>query len=153
MITVRLKPGRERALENRHPWIFSGAIAGVDGAASPGDVVMVADAQGGHRAWGYLNPRSQIALRILSWDVTETIDRGFIRRRLEQAIARRQALPGLADTTACRLVNAESDGLPGLIVDCYDDWLVLQSLTAGIERLKDDIARSAHGVGAAAGDL
>lgn len=140
MITVRLKPGRERALENRHPWIFSGAIAGVDGACTPGDIVLIVDAQGGHRAWGYYNPRSQIAVRILSWDVTEGIDQAFLWRRLEQAIARRQALPGLADTTACRLVNAESDGLPGLIVDCYDDWLVLQSLTAGIERLKDDIA-------------
>ncbi|MHB1317121.1 MAG: class I SAM-dependent rRNA methyltransferase [Anaerolineae bacterium] len=140
MITVRLKQGRERALENRHPWVFSGAIAGVDDTATPGDTVMIADAQGVHRAWGYYNPRSQIAVRILSWEVTEAIDRSFLRRRLEQAIARRQALPGLADTNACRLVNAESDGLPGLIVDCYDDWLVLQSLTAGIERLKDDIA-------------
>ncbi|MFO7698109.1 MAG: class I SAM-dependent rRNA methyltransferase [Anaerolineae bacterium] len=140
MITVRLKQGRERALENRHPWIFSGAIAGVDGTATPGGIVMVDDAQGTNRAWGYHNSRSQIAVRILSWDVTEDIDQGFLQRRLQQAIARRQTLPGLAETTASRLVNAESDGLPGLIVDCYDDWLVLQSLTAGIERLKDDIA-------------
>lgn len=140
MITVRLKQGRERALENRHPWIFSGAIDRLDRGIPPGEIVQIADAQGQVRALGYLNPRSQIAIRILSWDPNEQIDRAFLRRRLMAAVARRQCLPGLDDTTACRLVNAESDGLPGLIVDCYDDWLVLQSLTAGIERLKDEIA-------------
>ncbi len=140
MITVRLKQGRERALENRHPWIFSGAIDRLDRGAEPGQTVEIADAQGTIRALGYLNPRSQIAIRILSWDPNEQIDRAFLRRRLQASIARRQSLPGLADTTACRLVNAESDGMPGLIVDCYDEWLVLQSLTAGIERLKREIA-------------
>ena len=140
MITVRLKQGRERSLENRHPWLFSGAIAGVEGSMTPGELALIVDAQGVRRAWGYHNSRSQITVRILSWDVTETIDQAFFRRRLEASIARRQTLPGLADSTACRLVNAESDGLPGLIVDCYGEWLVLQSLTAGIERRKQEIA-------------
>ena len=153
MITVRLKPGRERALENRHPWVFSGAIARVDGSATPGDTVLVADSHGVTRAWAYYNPRSQITLRVLSWDIDEAIDAAFLRRRLQAAIARRQMLPGLADTTACRLVNAESDGLPGLIVDCYDEWLVLQSLTAGMERLKEQVRRFTHGSLASTGHL
>jgi 23S rRNA (cytosine1962-C5)-methyltransferase len=140
MITVRLKQGRERSLENRHPWLFSGAIAGVEGSMTPGELALIVDAQGVRRAWGYHNSRSQITVRVLSWDVTESIDQAFFRRRLEASIARRQTLPGLSESTACRLVNAESDGLPGLIVDCYDEWLVLQSLTAGIERRKQEIA-------------
>jgi 23S rRNA (cytosine1962-C5)-methyltransferase len=140
MITVRLRQGREHSLENRHPWLFSGAIAAVEGSVVPGDLALIVDAHGVRRAWGYYNPQSQIAVRILSWDVAESIDAAFFRRRIEASIARRQTLPGLSDSTACRLVNAESDGLPGLIVDCYDEWLVLQSLTAGIERLKQEIA-------------
>jgi len=139
MITVHLKQGRERALAKRHPWVFSGAIARVDGPAAPGDLAQVVDAGGLLRASGYYNPRSQIAVRILSFDPEECIDRAFFRRRLEGAIARRQSLPALAETNACRLVNAESDGLPGLIVDCYDDWLVVQSLTAGMDALKGSI--------------
>jgi 23S rRNA (cytosine1962-C5)-methyltransferase len=144
MITIRLKKGRERALQNRHPWLFGGAIAHVDGQAVPGDIVRVADADGVARGWGYYNPQSQIAVRILSWDPGETIDEVFWGRRLEAAIARRQSLPGLEQTTASRLVYAESDGLPGLVVDCYDEWLVLQSLTAGMDRVKHLIAERLH---------
>ncbi|MGI6368084.1 MAG: class I SAM-dependent rRNA methyltransferase [Anaerolineae bacterium] len=140
MITIRLKPGRERALNNRHPWIFSGAIADVEGQALPGQVVRVAGSRGDGLAVGYHNPNSQIAVRILSWDPEAQIDGAFLRLALERAIARRRTLPGLARTNARRLVNAESDGLPGLIVDQYGEWVVLQSLTAGIDRLKDDLA-------------
>ncbi len=145
MITVHLKRGRERAsaqraLQNRHPWLFGGAIARVEGQAQPGDLVEIVDGAGRPCGRGYYNPRSQIAVRILTWDPDEAIDAAFWRRRLEAAIARRAALPGLAETDACRLVHAESDGLPGLIVDRYGEWLVLQSLTAGIEQRKELLA-------------
>ncbi len=140
MTTVHLKKGRERALENRHPWIFGGAIARVEGQAQPGDLVRIVDSAGRRLAVGYYNPHSQIAVRILTWDPDETPDEAFWRGRLDAAIARRASLPGLDDTTAYRLVHAESDGLPGLIVDRYSDWLVFQSLTAGIEQRKELLA-------------
>ena len=141
MLTVHLKKGRERALENRHPWIFDGAIARVQGEPQPGDLVDVVDSAGAFRGRGYYNSHSQITVRILTWDRDEMIDAAFWRRRLAASIARRQMLPSLESCTAYRLVYAESDGLPGLIVDRYGDWLVLQSLTAGIERWKDRLAR------------
>ncbi len=140
MITIHLKRGRERALQNRHPWLFGGAIAQVEGQAQPGDVAEIVDATG--RPWGrgYYNPHSQIAVRMLTWDPSEEIDEGFWRHRLEASIARRQGLPELAETNARRLVHAESDALPGLIVDQYGEWVVLQALTAGIERRKGLLA-------------
>lgn len=140
MTSVHLKRGRERALQNRHPWLFSGAIERVEGRAQPGDLVEIVDSAGRPCARGYYNAHSQIAIRILTWDPDEVVDEAFWSRRLEAAIARRTTLPDLADTTACRLVYAESDGLPGLIVDRYGEWLVLQSLTAGIEQRKGMLA-------------
>ncbi|MCD6519608.1 MAG: class I SAM-dependent rRNA methyltransferase [Anaerolineae bacterium] len=137
---VRLKPGREKSVRRRHPWIFSGAIAEVEGAPSPGDVVEVHSAQGEFLARGYYNPRSQITVRVLTWDEQERIDATFWQKRLERALARRETLAQSGDTTAYRLVFAESDGLPGLIVDRYGDWLVLQSLALGIEPWKELLA-------------
>jgi 23S rRNA (cytosine1962-C5)-methyltransferase len=140
VITIQLKRGRERALRNRHPWLFGGAIARVHGQAAPGDLVEILDAAGAFCGRGYYNPASQIAVRVLSWDPDEALDEAFWRGRLQASIARRAALPGLLETDARRLVYAESDGLPGLIVDQYGEWVVLQSLTAGIERLKGMLA-------------
>jgi len=137
---VWLKPGRDKSVKNRHPWIFDGAVERVEGAPQGGDVVQVCDCDGCPLATGYYNARSQIIVRVLSWQVDEAIDTAFWRRRLMASIARREALALSADTSAYRLVNAESDGLPGLVVDRYDDWLVLQSLTLGIERWKATIA-------------
>jgi 23S rRNA (cytosine1962-C5)-methyltransferase len=136
MSTIRLKSGREKPINNRHPWIFSGAIAGTEGAAESGDIVEVRDSNGRFLAQGYYNPQSQIAVRLLTWDQETVIDADFWRRRLQAAIARRQALIRSPESTACRLVYAEADGLPGLIVDQYEDWLIFQSLTTGIERRK-----------------
>jgi 23S rRNA (cytosine1962-C5)-methyltransferase len=132
--TVTLNRGREKPVVRRHPWIFSGAIDLAEG--DPGGLVDVRDSGGGFLARGYYNPRSQIAVRILTWDDSERIDTDWWRSRLETAIVARAAWAGREKLSAYRLVYAESDGLPGLIVDRYGEWLVLQSLTAGIEALK-----------------
>jgi 23S rRNA (cytosine1962-C5)-methyltransferase len=126
---VTLRPGRDKPVRQRHPWVFSGAIAGVAGDPAPGALVDVTAADGSWLGRGTLNPASQIVVRLLSWDESEVIDTPFWRRRLARAISAR------GDTgpeTAVRLVNAESDGLPGLVVDRYGPWLVAQALTLGI---------------------
>jgi 23S rRNA (cytosine1962-C5)-methyltransferase len=134
--TLVLKSGRERAVQQRHPWLFSGAIDRLDREAEDGKLVDVVSARGEWLACGYLNRRSQIAVRLLTWEKEQAIDRDFWRDRLAQAIAGRVALESDPDVTAYRLVNAESDGLPGLVVDRYNDWLVLQALTLGIDQHK-----------------
>ncbi len=134
-----LKQGREKSVLNRHPWLFSGAIARVEGTPQPGDLVQVLDGNGRFLATGTFNPNSQIRVRLLSWDVDEQIDKAFWYGRLQQAHNHRQLLNLEPTTTAYRLVNAEADGLPGLIVDKYGDFLVMQSLTAGIEAQKETV--------------
>lgn len=141
MTDIYLKPGRDKSGRNRHPWIFGGAIAQVSGNPQGGDVATIRDSGGQFLARGYYNPRSQITVRLLTWSESETIGPEFWGQRLRAAIERRQRLPTSDATNAYRLVFAESDGLPGLIVDRYDDWLVLQSLTLGIERHKTELAR------------
>ncbi|MFQ5593922.1 MAG: class I SAM-dependent rRNA methyltransferase [Anaerolineae bacterium] len=138
MIDVILKPGRDKPIRNRHPWVFSGAIRKVEGQFEAGDVVTVRAHDGDFLGCAYINPASQIALRMLTWS-DEPVDEGFWRRRLQQAVAMRDETIDLQATTAYRLVNAESDGLPGLVVDRYNDFLVIQALTLGIERRKEMI--------------
>ncbi|BAL99504.1 MULTISPECIES: class I SAM-dependent rRNA methyltransferase [Caldilinea] len=137
---VALKPGREKPVRQRHPWIFSGAIASIPNEAADGAVVDVCDAQGGFLARGYLNRRSQIQVRLLTWDAEEVIDTAFWRRRLQAAIAMRAELPEVQGCTALRLVNAESDFLPGLTVDRLGDFLVLQAGTLAIDQRKQMLA-------------
>ncbi|HIE37755.1 MAG TPA: class I SAM-dependent rRNA methyltransferase [Anaerolineales bacterium] len=136
---VILKSGRERSVLRRHPWIFSGAVARVEGQPANGEVVEVRDAGGGWLARGYINRHSQITVRILTWDPDEGIDRAFWRRRLEQAVASRATLSRDPGTTAYRLVHAESDGLPGLVADRYGECVVVQFLTLGLERWREEI--------------
>lgn len=125
--TISIAKGREKPVLNRHPWVFSGAITHAAGA-DPGSIITLVDHQGQFLARGYWNARSQIQVRILTWQ-DEPINADWWRRMLAQAVSLRPAGPG-------RLINAENDYLPGLIVDRYDDWLVLQSLTLGIEAHK-----------------
>ena len=139
MAKILLKRGREKPVLNRHPWIFSGAIKRIEGEVADGEVVEAADYRGRFLARGYLNRRSQITVRLLSWDESEVIGGDFWRRRLEQAVASREALANDPSTDAYRLVNAESDLLPGLIVDRYGDYLAVQFLTLGIERWKAEL--------------
>jgi 23S rRNA (cytosine1962-C5)-methyltransferase len=114
-------------------------VAHVNGAVSDGDVVDVLSSDGTWLARGTLNRRSQIVVRLLTWAEDEAIDSAFWRSRLERAFAGRATLAADPNTTAYRLVNAEGDGLPGLIVDRYGDWLVTQFLTLGMERWKKEI--------------
>jgi 23S rRNA (cytosine1962-C5)-methyltransferase len=104
-----------------------------------GDLVWVADSGCGYLATGYLNRHSQIRVRLLTWDSDEQVDEGFWRCRLERAIAGREALACDPVTNAYRLVNAEADGLPGLVVDRYEEWLAVQCLTMGMARRRDEI--------------
>ena len=134
-----LKKGRQKPVLNRHPWIFSGAIQQVQGNPAPGDLVDIADHRQQFLARAYYNPHSQIQARILSWDPAEAIDNSFWRQKLEQAGNGRFTLNFHPQTTAYRLVNAEADGLPGLIVDKYGDYLVIQCLTLGIDQRKEQL--------------
>ncbi|MBI5029838.1 MAG: class I SAM-dependent rRNA methyltransferase [Chloroflexi bacterium] len=135
--TITLKPGKEKPLLAHHPWIFSGAIARADDAHD-GDTVDVRDAAGRFIARGYYNSRSQIAVRLWTWN-DEPIDSAFFRKRIVNAIDLRQSLIETDATNAYRIVNAESDFLPGLIMDRYSDFVVLQFLTLGVEQRKNEI--------------
>jgi len=132
MATIVLKPGKQRPVQQRHPWIFSGAIARVQGYVGRGDVVDVCDASGEWLARGTWSSGSQIRARLFTWQASETLDQELIRRRLMRAIEARRWLGYTAADAACRLVYAESDSLPGLIVDRYADYLAVQLLTQGM---------------------
>jgi 23S rRNA (cytosine1962-C5)-methyltransferase len=129
----------EKSLQRNHPWIFSGAVQDVNGHPEPGDTVAIHAMDDRWLAWGAYSPHSQIRLRIWSFDADVPVDRSFFDRRLQAALGLRRRLPGFSDTNARRWVNAESDGLPGLIVDQYGDYLVCQFLSAGTERFKEII--------------
>jgi len=136
---VTVKAGRERSLLHRHPWLFSGAIERVDGAPVGGSTVDVVDAAGGFLARAAWSPASQIRARAWSFDAAQPIDAAFLAATVERACSARAAL--LDDRhTACRLVHGESDGLPGIIADRYDDVIVVQLLSAGGEAWRDVIA-------------
>lgn len=137
--TVILKRQRAKPVRQRHPWVFSGAIERVEGEPADGDVVDVCDAGRNWLARGFLNRQSQITVRLLTWQQDETVDRSFWRRRLMEAVAARQGLAEDPCTTAYRVVHAESDYLPGLVVDRYGEWLVVQSLALGVERWQEEI--------------
>ena len=130
---LRLKQGREKSLRRRHPWVFSGAVEGLDGEAGPGATVEIVGAGGERLGRAAYSPASQIRARVWSFDANEVIDAAFFRRRLARAIESRRRLGLLEPGGACRLVFSESDGLPGLIVDRYGDYLVCQFLSAGAE--------------------
>ncbi len=136
---ILLKSGREKPVRNRHPWVYSGAIRRVSGDPENGEILPVCDSSGDFLAWGYFNRHSQIACRLLSWDPDKVIDRDFWRQRLLRSMLGRQGLEEADHTTAYRLVNAESDGLPGLVVDRYGDWLVPQFLTLGMDIRKHEL--------------
>ncbi len=137
---IILKVGREKSLLRRHPWIFSGAIERVDGVSVSGDTLPVRDAAGNFLAWVAYNPDSNIAARVWSWHEEEPIDAEFFRKRIVAALAARDVLGYSRDSNSMRLVHAESDGLPGTIIDRYGDVLVMQIGSAGAERWRDAIA-------------
>lgn len=138
MKVIRLRAGRDRSLQRRHPWVFESAIA--KGGADPGETVRVESAEGEFLAWAAFSPASQIRVRAWSFDAAERIDAAFFERRIARALAMRERLHVPSD--AVRLVHGESDGLPGLIVDRYGDTLVAQFGTAGVERWKTVIVEA-----------
>jgi len=136
MKVIRLRAGKERSLQRRHPWVFEGSIA--RGGGDAGETVKVESAEGGFLCWGAYSPQSMIRVRAWSFDEAERIDLAFFERRIAQALAMRQRLP--IASNAVRLIHGEADGLPGLIVDRYADTLVAQFLSSGAERWKQQIA-------------
>ena len=138
--TLILKPGRDRSVLARHPWIFSGAVDRVEGHPESGESVMVRDASGLALGWAAFSPVSSIRARMWNLNPDETVDRDYFEGRIRLAIERRQAVIAPGETDALRLVHAESDGLPGLVVDRYADALVVQILTAGAEFWREGIA-------------
>ena len=138
MKNVKIKAGREKSLHRHHPWLFSGALLKPDDAIEAGNTVRLVDSAGKALALGAWSPQSQIRVRLWSTDPDTTIDREFFKHRICEACHRRQTL-FTPDTNSYRLVNAESDGLPGLIIDKYEDFLVCQFLSAGVEFWKHEI--------------
>ncbi len=140
MKKVVLKPGREKSVLRRHPWIFSGAIASGGEEAGRGETVEIVSAQGESLGFGSYSPDSQIRVRVASFDPNCPLDASLVSERVSLAVARRGLSSGY--TNAARLVNAESDGLPGLVVDFYAGYAVAQFTSAGAEFWKETIADS-----------
>ena len=144
MVEIVLKKGKEKAVLQRHPWVFSGALEKVKGKPEDGDVVKVFAFDNEFLAYGYYNSNSRVAVRLLEWDESQTIDQSWYENRLKQAIASRKFILS-EETNTYRLVFSEADFLPGLIVDQYADFLSLQILSSGIENVKSlivDILRA-----------
>lgn len=135
-MSVILKPGREKSLHAHHPWIFSGAIARTPEFAD-GDILPVVSAKNEHLGYGYFNKRSNIIGRMLSFDATDPLE--ALEYNIKQAIILRKSLMGDKRTNALRLINAEADFAPGLIVDQYNDVLVIQLSTLGMDKLKGTV--------------
>ncbi|MEB4593544.1 class I SAM-dependent methyltransferase [Candidatus Thiothrix sp. Deng01] len=148
---VILKNGRDKNVRAHHPWVFSGAVDKLKGKPQSGETVEVRAANGDLLGLGAWSPASQIQVRL--WTFADAvIDRSFFLERIRQALAYRQQLGIPEHNSGYRLVNAESDGLPGVVVDKFGDWLVMQCLTAGAEHWKQTLADAlleavpAHGV-------
>ncbi len=141
MKTLQLKPGKERSLLRRHPWIFAGSVDETQTEfPSSGETVRLHASDGAPWAVAAFSPSSQIRARVWSFDSEAIIDHRFFKNAVRTAVERRAALP--IASTAWRVIHGESDGLPGLIVDRYGDVLVAQFTSAGVERWKDAIVQA-----------
>jgi len=136
MKSIRLRPGKERSLLRRHPWVFESAIA--RGGADPGETVRIESHEGAFLAWAAFSPASRIRARCWSFDAAQRIDAAFFEGGIAAAVRARERFA--IDSDGVRLVHGESDGLPGLIVDRYGDTLVAQFLSAGAQRWKPVLA-------------
>lgn len=119
----------------RHPWVFSGAIAHVKGKPANGDIVRLVNAKGDFMAYGFYNDQSRVAIRLLEWNEDVQVDDSWFRRKVAEAVDGRAELLSAGNTNTCRLIFSEADYLPGLIVDKYGDHLAVQVLTSGIESM------------------
>lgn len=143
---ITLKPGREKSLERRHPWIFSGAIAKVDGDPKTGDTVEVRSASGGFLAWAAYSAESQISARVWDFHERARIDADFFLQKVRTAVELRKFLVEPDPQAAIRLCHGESDGLPGVVIDRFADWLVIQLSSAGAYRWRDEIIAAVRAV-------
>lgn len=132
-----LKPGREKCLLRRHPWVYDGAVARILGEPAAGATVAVRSAAGGFLAWAAYSPASRIVARVWSWHEAETVAADLLARRIDAAIAYRASLR--IDSDAQRLIYGEADGLPGVVLDRYANVLVLQLTTAGAEAWRETL--------------
>lgn len=138
MSKVYLKKDRDKSLKRKHPWIFSGAIDRIDSGITAGETVNVISSSGQIIGKGAYSPSSQIRVRLWTFNAEEEIDSVFFKDKILAAYhLRKQIIPD--NTNAYRIVNAENDGLPGVIIDCYADYLVCQFLSAGAEYWKEEI--------------
>jgi 23S rRNA (cytosine1962-C5)-methyltransferase len=135
---ITLKPDRDKSIINRHPWIFSGGIASKDEHIADGDLVKIYSNNDQFLAIGYYNSRTSIAVRILTF-TDEPIDEIFWTKRFKNAFELRKEILKDQNTNACRLVHSEGDLIPGLVIDRYNDYLVVQVSTLGIDKLKNEI--------------
>ena len=139
MADLILKPGKERSVIRRHPWIFAGSVERLEGRARPGDTVLVKDADGRALARAAWSPESQIRARVWTFDCDQSIDHAFIKRAVAASVARRAAHPWLAKQDGVRLIHGESDGLPGVIADRFGAVVVVQLTSAGADKWRDAI--------------
>ena len=139
MNEIILQAGKERSLFRRHPWIFEGSIAHIEGRLRPGDTVTLISDDGKRLARAAWSPKSQIRARVWTFEAEENIDDAFFKRRVQQAVDRRKALPDLRDQQGVRLLHGESDGLPGVIADRYGDTVVVQLNSAGADKWRKAI--------------
>jgi 23S rRNA (cytosine1962-C5)-methyltransferase len=137
---VVLHPNRTRSVELRHPWILSGSVARVEGEPAPGDVVAVRSASGEVLGHGDFDPDTQIRVRMIAFGKDAPDEDAWLEARIARALAWRAAHPLLAGTNALRLAHAEADGLPGLALDRYADWLALRAGTPGMLRRAPKLA-------------
>ena len=128
-----LAKGREKSLLRRHPWVFSGAVTRVEGNAASGETIDVCDFQGKWLARAAFSPQSQIRARVWTFDQQEAVDRDFFINRLQTAQQWRTWLAERDDLTGYRLIAGESDGMPGITIDRFQNFIVLQLLSAGAE--------------------
>lgn len=139
MPEIILKSGREKSLLRLHPWVFSGAVARINGNPCLGETVDILTSKGNFIARAAINPNSNIIARVWTWNEKETIDPGFLSGRLQRSIELRHKMVNAFNTNAMRLVHGEFDGLPGLILDQYDDTFVVQFLSAGVEFWREEL--------------
>ncbi|SDJ78353.1 23S rRNA (cytosine1962-C5)-methyltransferase [Catalinimonas alkaloidigena] len=145
--SLLLKSGRDRSVTNRHPWIFSGAVKQLP-SAQDGDIVAVRDNHGALLGYGFFSPRSQIVVRMFAFTTQElSIDQHYWNRKIQDAFALRKAHLDFAETTCYRLLHAEGDFLPGVIVDVYGSVAVMQLMIRGTERIHAALLEALRTVG------
>ncbi len=136
---VKLKKGKESIIKFRHPWIFSGAIDKVENVEENGQLVLVSSSNNQPLAIGSYSFYSQIAVRIWSFDISSKVDKSLLLKRFNSALELRKNIINRSETNAFRVINSESDHIPGLIVDFYAGYYVIQFLSAGVEYFRKEI--------------